>query len=277
MKKRSHKLNMTGRRFGMLTVVEFAGVKGSAQHAAWRCVCDCGNETVAVGASMRAGRTQSCGCLSAETRFTSKYALKHGRSGSRTHSIWAGMHERCRNANGRKAHLYALKGIRVCERWSDFSLFLEDMGEAPAGMTLDRIDGERGYSKENCRWATPKQQANNTSANHLISFNGETKTLSIWADELGIKSNTLLCRIRRGVPLELAMQPGTVNVRTEAKRSRTRKCLVCGADFIPRPAQLRAGSGKFCSHACSTATRAKNPITGRFLADVIELLSKEQA
>lgn len=271
MTRHSPKLNMTGQRFGMLVVVAFAGIKGSAQHATWRCVCDCGTETVAVGASLRAGRTRSCGCMSEKRWFTSKYSLKHGHSQrTRTYSIWSGMHERCRNVRDKKAHLYALKGVRVCERWNDFTLFIEDMGEAPDGMSLDRIDGNLGYSKENCRWATPKQQANNMASNRMIEFDGRTQTLSMWADEIGIKANTLLCRIRRGVPLDLAMRPGAVNVRAEKKRARSRKCPVCGSDFIPRPAQLRAGQGKYCSHACDGAARTKRT------ADTIEALTKER-
>lgn len=262
--------DMTGQRFGMLVVLAFAGVKGSAQHATWRCVCDCGNETVAVGASIRAGRTRSCGCLSRETRFTNKYGLKHGKSGTRTHSIWIGMHERCRNVSAPDAHLYALKGIRVCDRWNDFALFLEDMGEAPDGMSLDRVDGNAGYSKENCRWATPKQQANNMATNRLIEFAGKTQTLSMWADELGIKANTLLCRIRRGLSLERAMQPRIGNIRAEAKIARTRQCQACGKDFIPRVAQIRAGAGKYCSQACNGAARVKaiNKTIGRLMAEM---------
>lgn len=248
--------DMTGQRFGMLTVVSFAGVKGSAQHARWNCVCDCGRPTVAVGASIRAGKTRSCGCLSVATRITGDKSRVHGKSRARAYGIWRGMHQRCSDPNDKKAHLYVNKGIRVCERWQSFPAFYEDMGEPPIGASLDRIDGNKGYSPDNCRWATPKQQANNMATNRLLNYQGRTQTLSQWADEIGIKANTLLCRIRRGVPMELAMQSGHVNVRAEKKRSRTRQCLVCGADFIPRTAQLRAGVGKYCSQACNGAARA---------------------
>lgn len=197
--------NMTGKRFGKIFVISKEGIYGSAQHATWRCLCDCGTQFIAVGASIRAGRTQSCGCQSRNNWFCSEKVITHGMSGSRTYRIWRGILQRCKTVTSKKAHLYALKGISICPEWYSFVAFLHDMGEAPDGMSIDRIDGSLGYCKINCRWATPKQQGNNTSANKILSFDGKTMTASLWADHVGMKPNTLIYRIRRGWSTEEAL------------------------------------------------------------------------
>ena len=198
-------IDMVGGRYGRLVVVERAGSIGAAQHAAWRCVCDCGGETVVRGAYLRQGRIKSCGCRGKETEFQPVHTTKHGMSKSRAYRIWVGMHHRCADVTGEKAHLYAKKGITVCERWGDFDAFLADMGEPDEGMSIDRIDGNRGYEPANCRWATSKEQANNTTQNRRLTYNGKTQTVTQWAEEIGVKQNTLLYRIRRGWSLDRAL------------------------------------------------------------------------
>jgi hypothetical protein len=197
--------NLTGLRFGDLTVGEYAGSVGSAQHAAWHCVCDCGNKVVVVGASIRAGRSKSCGCKSKQQWFTADRMTTHGKSRSDVYKIWAGMLKRCSDkSKGKTRKNYFDKGIRVCDRWMEFENFYEDMGDRPIGMTIERIDGTSGYEPGNCKWATAKQQANNTSQNHVIEFKGEKLTVSQLADKFGIKQNSLLYRIRRGWSVEKA-------------------------------------------------------------------------
>lgn len=194
---------MTGLRFGSLLVGSYAGSVGSAQHASWNCVCDCGNKTVAVGAYMRRGVTLSCGCKSVKQRFTSERVTTHGKSMSKIYRIWQNMKRRCSSdALGKERKNYFLKGIRVCDRWMEFDNFYADMGDAPDGMSIDRIDGSKGYEPSNCRWATPKQQGNNTSSNRIVEFNGEKFTLAQLAEKVGIKQNSLLYRIRRGWSVE---------------------------------------------------------------------------
>ncbi len=260
-------IDMTGQRFGRLTVTRHAGSAGTAQHAKWECVCDCGNRTVVIGASIRAGRTRSCGCLARETRFDKGSAEDHGMSGSRTYRIWAGMKRRCKPGNtGNKAHLYAGKGITVCDEWQSFPRFLADMGEAPPGLTLDRRNGDLGYYKDNCRWATRTEQANNTSCNVRLTHEGRTQTVAQWAADLGLKSNTLIYRIRRGLPVEQVLTTAAlVRAATLRAAERNRPCAVCGKVFLPRPAQLREGRGRFCSHACQGA--ARRAVTIELLAD----------
>lgn len=197
--------NILGYRFGKLLVVDRAESLPD-KTAVWKCVCDCGQERLIAGTGLRAGRHKSCGCSS--PKFTKDRTTTHGRSKTRTYLIWLHMKARCSaKAKGKLKKLYFDKGIRVCERWKDFLVFLSDMGEAPPKHSIERIDGNKNYEPSNCKWATSIEQANNTSRNSVISYLGKSLTISMWARELGIKPNTLLYRLRRGIPLERALQP----------------------------------------------------------------------
>jgi hypothetical protein len=197
--------DMSGKRYGRLVIIERSAQTNQSGNAFWRCKCDCGNETIANGASIRAGRTMSCGCQSKAQRITAEKVTKHGMSRSRTYRIWVGMRKRCACTTKRKAHLYYGKGIRVCPEWESFDNFVRDMGEAPNGMTIERIDGLQGYRPGNCRWASPKEQANNTTKNKKIVFQGREQNLSQWAEEFKLKPNTLLYRLKRGWDVEQAL------------------------------------------------------------------------
>ena len=117
------------------------------------------------------------------------------------------MLQRCENPKNKNYHNYGGRGLTVCARWHDFALFLADMGTAPAGLELERKDNERGYSPENCRWATDKEQANNQRKTIRITFDGQTKPLTTWAAEKGIKVATLYRRIvLRKEPPEVAFR-----------------------------------------------------------------------
>ena len=124
----------------------------------------------------------------------------HGMSkGTRVYRKWAGMKTRCYNQNEPTWKYYGGRGITVCDRWKDsFENFYADMGDPAEDMTLDRIDNNKGYSSENCRWATMKQQAVNRSNNHWIEYDGERKTLYNWAKDLGIDHTLLIYRIKAG-------------------------------------------------------------------------------
>lgn len=111
---------------------------------------------------------------------------------------WYNMINRCKASSPSRRYYYD-KGISVCREWMDFDTFIKDMGDRPSPEhSIDRIDGSKGYSKDNCRWATHKEQARNTASNHLVVFDGEQMTVSEVAEILGEKQNTVLCRIRRG-------------------------------------------------------------------------------
>lgn len=127
---------------------------------------------------------------------------------SRTYQAWADMKSRCSNPRQPKFAYYGGRGITVCERWLKFENFLADMGEAPEGLTLDRINNDGNYEPSNCRWATRFEQSNNTRLTSRITFNGATLSRSEWARRLGISSDTLAHRLKRGWPLEKALHPG---------------------------------------------------------------------
>lgn len=116
------------------------------------------------------------------------------------------MISRCHNPKATGYENWGGRGIHVCERWrEDFYNFLEDMGSRPVGMTLDRIDNNAGYYKENCRWVTQKEQCNNTSKNIWLEHNGTKKTITQWAESMGMKVNTLQYRLYRGWSIERAL------------------------------------------------------------------------
>jgi hypothetical protein len=138
----------------------------------------------------------------------------HGRTYDPIYEIWCGMIKRCYNRKHKDWRLYGGKGIRVCARWRHtFAAFLADMGERPSPKhSIDRRDGTKGYSPENCRWATAKEQANNTAANRRLTYNGVTRTLSQWADVVGIDMQLLSARNRAGWSVERVLTKPATNL-----------------------------------------------------------------
>jgi hypothetical protein len=112
----------------------------------------------------------------------------------------------CRRCDDQDNEDYGARGIRVDPRWyNDFAAFVDDMGPRPPGHTLDRVDTNAGYSKENCRWATPTEQANNRRSSHHLTFRGETLTVTQWARRVGLKHQTIFYRLYAGWPVEQAL------------------------------------------------------------------------
>lgn len=180
---------MTGQKFNRLTVIKHI------ENYKCLCKCDCGNVKEISGNHLRSGRTKSCGCLKKE--MTMDRNKTHGMSESKEYIIWSAMNQRCSNKNNKGYKYYGGRGIKVCKGWLKFENFYKDMGNKPQGLSLDRIDNSKGYCKENCRWATRKEQQRNTRYNKMIAYKGETKCLVEWSEELNMNYNTLLSRLCR--------------------------------------------------------------------------------
>ncbi len=116
---------------------------------------------------------------------------------TKTYSVWRSMRNRCERPNNKQYHYYGGRGIKVCERWAAFANFLQDMGEKPQGLTLDRIDNNGPYAPENCRWATPSEQAINRRSTIFITAHGMTKCLSAWSRYFGFSKDALSADMKR--------------------------------------------------------------------------------
>ena len=208
-------------RYGKLIILaEAEKAKDGARRVL--CRCDCGTEFVTRLKSVRIGNTKSCGCL----RFsTAPKKEKKQRKRSRLYGVWTTMKGRCNNPNHTEYHRYGAKGIKVCEEWnSSFKTFEKWAYEngydenAPRGKcTIDRIDSCGNYEPSNCRWVDFKIQSNNTNRNHLITYNGETHTMSEWSDITGISYYVIRSRVTRKESLQDIFFKGNLKIEKERR------------------------------------------------------------
>ena len=204
--------NLCGQRFDRLVVVLYAG-KQKRNHC-WKCRCDCGKEKIVAGCNLTSGNSKSCGCL--KSKALKERLTIHGKSKTVEYQIWHSMWDRCRKGNDRKFKDYAGRGISVCERWKDFEAFLADMGPRPSDKhSLDRENNSKGYSPDNCRWATAKQQSRNTRYNRMLTCWGRTQCMAAWEEELGLSRGLIHARLKYGWSVERALSPKKIRKISE--------------------------------------------------------------
>lgn len=193
-------------RFGRLTVTgQSPRTLLGKGRIYWECECDCGNVTTATTNDLRSGNTTSCGCAKKE-RFR-RLIFRDGRCKSRTYGIFRAMHSRCESKGHRFYKYYGGRGIKVCAHWSGrdgYQNFLADMGEAPEGLTIERIDVNGDYSLANCRWATMDEQRMNKRNTRRVTWQGQTRSLTEWA-RIGNKPVSWLRYRLETLPLATAM------------------------------------------------------------------------
>lgn len=193
-------LDLTTKRFGKLVVIQRHPENTKAGKARWICQCDCGNDVTVTGGNLQSGFTQSCGCFQLECVKTiaEKYNVTHGLSHTPEYETYKCMLKRCCDEKNRNYADYGGRGITVCDEWKNsFEAFYRDMGPRPSPEhSIDRRDNNKGYSKDNCRWATKEEQANNKRNNLFYEYKGEIKPLGTWCRELGLNRKLVYTRIR---------------------------------------------------------------------------------
>lgn len=187
--------DITGQKFNSLTAVRW--LRNTRYGAEWLCLCDCGTEREVRASNLRSGAVKSCGCKM-RSRLR-ELRTTHGMSRTPEWNSWEAMLKRCRESAHKHFHRYGGRGISVCDRWLSFENFYADMGPRPSPQhSIDRIDNDGNYEPANCRWATAVDQQNNRSTNIVLSLNGRSQSVALWARELGIPENTLRARVRHG-------------------------------------------------------------------------------
>lgn len=212
-----NKVSIIGQRFGSLTVLYEVSKLPNRSSRRYMVQCDCG--TVKPIQVTNLVRAKSCGCMTnqilRECR-TIHGASVHGTENYRAYYIWRSIKARCDKKSHKSYPHYGGRGITYPEAWKNFESFISDVGWPPSrSHTIDRINNEMGYSKENCKWSTPTEQARNRRSNRLIESGGRTKTLIEWSEITGIPRDTLSNRLNSGWPVEIAL--------TKPVKSLTRK------------------------------------------------------
>lgn len=209
--------DLTGKKFNKLTVIRRVENTKNGQ-TRWLCECDCGNTKIVTGVGLRRNHVKSCGCLVKE--MSGKNLIKHGLSNNkvfyRLMHIRKGMKIRCYNPNNKSYSNYGGRGIKVCDEWLDKKTGMKSFYDwaiqngYKEGLTIDRIDVNGNYEPNNCRWVTNKIQCNNKTNNHIITYNGETHTMTEWSEIFGISYDAIRYRIKRNFPKELWFYPGKI-------------------------------------------------------------------
>jgi hypothetical protein len=222
--------DLTGRRFGRLTVVKRVPNLPGSRLTRWECKCDCGNITHTSRANLLHGHSTSCGCYARELITGNTYRETHNQSYTRLYHIWQSMKQRCYDKNDNAYKWYGRRGITVCNEWMEYENFQKwaVTNGYKNNLTIDRINVNGNYESTNCRWATTKEQNRNKTNNRIIKCKGEKHCMGYWSEKLNIPMNTILNRLNRGCTPEEALN-------TNYKR----RCKEIGIETIP-PGELQS-------------------------------------
>lgn len=207
MPRAGQRKDLTGKTFGMFTVLRFShsAKRARGSRSFWICQCVCGSERAYLSDNITGFKTKSCGCLRYDA--TSRKATVHGDYGSHEYHAWRSMKSRCNNPKNKSYARYGGRGIKVCRRWTIYDNFLADMGRRPSPEhSLHRIKNDRHYTPKNCCWATRKEQARNRHSNRILELGGQKKTLAEWSEMYGKNPITVLKRLNRGWSLRKALR-----------------------------------------------------------------------
>lgn len=208
-------IDLTGQRFGKLVVIKKVG-KDKHGYSRYMCLCDCGKETFVSSGQLLSKNTKSCGCLKGEvTTARNKLTTKHGMRDAKIYRVWIEARRRCYNPNRTAYKNYGARGIKICDEWmgeNGFQNFYEwsvangyNPNAKRGECTLDRIDVNGNYEPSNCRWISMKEQQNNRRNNHVVTYNGETLTVTQIAEKYKINRACLSYRLKSGKSLDEAI------------------------------------------------------------------------
>ena len=194
--------NLIGEKFGRLTVIErvdnYISPSGS-QNSKWKCICECGNIKEFMANNLKRGTSRSCGCLQRELLSKARSTHRGFANNERLYNIWLGIKKRCYSPKDSHYERYGLRGISMCDEWkSDYSSFRSwaITNGYDDKLSIDRIDNDKGYSPDNCRWADNSTQQNNRSSCIYITYKDETHTLKEWSKIRDINYQTLYRRYK---------------------------------------------------------------------------------
>lgn len=201
----SRKLDMIGKRFGKLTVIEEYD-RNKRGYYRYLCKCDCGNEKIAIGSELQNGHIKSCGCYKKDSIINR--CAKYTKEEKKLYGIWKGIRSRCNNKNSKPYQYYGGRGITICDEWNDYLIFYHwsMQNGYEKGKQLDRINNDGNYEPSNCRWVTPLENNHNRGNVNHYTINGITHTLTEWCSIYKIKYNTVRARIiQKGWDIEKAL------------------------------------------------------------------------
>ena len=202
------KNDLTGQKFGRLTVISFSHMDISISK--WLCKCECGTERILIGSSLKNGTTKSCGCLRKE-RITSSLTI-HDKSRTSIHNLWVAMRQKCDNKNNKYYVDNGGRGIKVCDRWHIFENFYEDMGDKPTDIhMLSRLDNNGDFSSDNCKWISLEEHVKNRKNRRELNFDSKIHSIAEWSIISGTRPTTIQARLKRGWSHEEAVFGKNIN------------------------------------------------------------------